>query len=71
MNEPLAPGATVFEGGEAGYGWYFFPRLLQTPTGELLVFSEAHISCAHMADKGAIDIVLKRSSDNGHAQSDS
>jgi sialidase-1 len=69
MNEPLAPGATVFEGGEAGYGWYFFPRLLQTPTGELLVFSEAHISCAHMADKGAIDIVLKRSSDNGHSWS--
>lgn len=55
----------AFRGGEAGYGWYFFPRLLQTPTGELLVFSEAHKICGHASDKGWIDIVLKRSTDTG------
>ena len=66
MNEPPPPGVTVFEGGESGYTWYFFPRLLQTPTGELLVFSEAHVSCGpSAADRGAIDIVLKRSGDHG------
>lgn len=65
---PPAPGVTVFHGNEApGYGWYFFPRLLQTPSGELLVFSEAHKVCGHASDKGWIDIVLKRSTNNGES----
>ena len=58
------PGVTAFTGGEEGYGWFFFPRLLQTPGGELLVFSEAHVACT-ASDRGAIDIVMKRSSDGG------
>ena len=65
--EPPCKGATVFQGGEApGYGWYFFPRVQQVPgSGELLMFQEAHIVCGHASDKGHIDIVMKRSSDNG------
>ena len=64
--EPPAPGVTLFRGGEApGYGWYFFPRLVQTSRGELLVFSEAHKVCGHGSDKGWIDIVMKRSVDGG------
>jgi hypothetical protein len=62
--EPPAPGIKAFIGGTEGYGLYFFPRLLQTPTGELLVFSEAHVDCAcHGGCRGATDIVLKRSID--------
>jgi len=67
---PPAPGTTIFHGGESPpgyYGWYFFPRVLLTPTepAELLVFSEAHTPCHPASDSGAIDIVMKRSSNMG------
>jgi hypothetical protein len=69
---PPSLGVTIFHGGEApGYGWYFFPRLLLTPTEppELLVFSEAHTPCHPASDRGAIDIVMKRSTDLGSSWS--
>ena len=38
--EPQPPGTTVFAGGTEGYDWYFFPQLVVTPAGDLIVFSE-------------------------------
>ncbi|MEQ9068881.1 MAG: sialidase family protein, partial [Gimesia chilikensis] len=54
---------TVFEKGEAGYHGFRIPALLVTPKGTLLAFAEARKN--NLGDSGDIDLVLKRSSDNG------
>jgi sialidase-1 len=53
----------VFEKGEAGYHGFRIPALLVTPQGTLLAFAEARKN--NLGDSGDIDLVLKRSSDNG------
>jgi hypothetical protein len=48
---PPAPGVLIFHGGEApGYGWYFFPRLLLTPTKPVSVFSCIHFVSYELED---------------------
>jgi len=53
----------VFVSGESGYHTYRIPSLYVTPEGTVLAFCEGRRH--RRADTGDIDLVLKRSSDNG------
>ncbi len=53
----------VFRAGEAGYHTFRIPALLPTEGGALLAFSEGRR--LGRGDSGAIDLVLKRSTDSG------
>lgn len=54
---------TLFKSGEEGYSNYRIPSLITTKVGSLLAFSEARKD--HRGDSGNIDLVAKRSIDNG------
>jgi len=54
---------TVFKRGEEGYHTYRIPSLITTPKGTVLAICEARKNSG--ADDGNIDLVLKRSTDNG------
>src|SRR5829696_1284097 len=54
---------TVFKAGQDGYHTYRIPAIVRAKNGDLLAFAEGRKNSA--ADHGDIDIVLKRSSDDG------
>lgn len=54
---------TVFRAGEDGYASYRIPAIVATHDGDLLAFAEGRVSGA--ADDGNVDLVLKRSTDDG------
>ena len=60
---PQIDQVTVFKAGQDGYHTYRIPTLVQAKNGELLAFAEGRKNSP--ADNGDIDIVLKRSSDQG------
>ena len=51
----------VFESGQEGYNVYRIPTIVKATNGDLLAFAEARSA----GDASEIDIVMKRSSDNG------
>ncbi len=53
----------LFTGGEGGYDTYRIPSLIVSPAGTLLAFCEGRK--ASSSDTGDIDLLLKRSEDNG------
>lgn len=53
----------VYENGEDGYQCYRIPAIVKAPNGDLLAFAEARRK--DCGDFGDVDMVLKRSSDNG------
>lgn len=53
----------VFASGSDGYKSFRIPAIVRTPNGELLAFSEGRVGGS--GDFGDIDIVLKRSKDQG------
>jgi sialidase-1 len=55
--------APVFVSGQGGYHTYRIPSLLVTPRGTLLAFCEGRKKSS--GDTGAIDLLLRRSSDGG------
>ena len=57
----------VFVSGTDGYQSYRIPALIRLPDGELLAFCEGRVGGSN--DFGNIDIVLKRSSDDGRTWS--
>lgn len=62
----LAVGAKdipVFVSGEDGYESYRIPAMVKAPNGDILAFAEGRVY--HAGDFGDIDIVMKRSADNG------
>jgi sialidase-1 len=61
-NPPLTQ-VEVFRSGESGYHTYRIPALIATAKGTLLAFCEGRR--ASRSDTGDIDVVLKRSFDNG------
>ena len=60
--EPEYTENVVFQSG-AEYFTFRIPSLLEIPNGDLLAFAEGRES---LADEGNIDLVMKRSRDNGH-----
>ncbi|MCB1123980.1 MAG: glycoside hydrolase [Verrucomicrobiae bacterium] len=68
----LLSGATpeetmVFQSGEEGYSNYRIPAVITTREGTLLAFSEGRKE--NRSDSGDIDMVVKRSEDNGRSWS--
>ena len=59
-NRSLQP---VFVNGEEGYACFRIPAIVQASNGHLLAFSEGRKNGC--SDTGNIDLVMKRSSDNG------
>lgn len=53
----------VFVSGEDGYESYRIPAMVKAPNGDLLAFAEGRVH--HAGDFGDIDIVMKRSTNNG------
>jgi sialidase-1 len=53
----------VFKKGAEGYSCYRIPALVKTKNGTLLAFAEGRKS--NCTDEGDIDMIVKRSSDNG------
>ncbi len=53
----------VFTNGTGGYNTYRIPAVIKAGNGDLLAFCEGRVNSA--GDYGDIDIVMKRSSDNG------
>ena len=54
---------TVFKAGQNGYHTYRIPVIVRAKNGDLLAFAEGRKNSG--ADHGDIDIVMKRSSDEG------
>jgi sialidase-1 len=57
------PAIPVFISGTGGHKIYRIPAIIQLPNGELLAFAEGRVNGG--ADFGDINIVMKRSTDNG------
>ena len=53
----------VFISGTEGYKSFGIPAIIKTPSNDLLAFCEGRVNSS--GDFGDIDIVMKRSSDNG------
>ena len=53
----------VFKSGTEGHKSYRIPAVIRLPDGELLAFAEGRVNGSN--DFGDINIVLKRSRDNG------
>ena len=58
---------TVFTAGESGYASFRIPAIVQATNGDLLAICEGRVR--HAGDFGDIDIVMKRSRDNGRTWS--
>jgi sialidase-1 len=58
-----AKSATVFKSGQNGYHTYRIPVIIRAKNGDLLAFAEGRKNSG--ADHGDIDLVMKRSSDEG------
>ena len=57
----------VFISGQDGYNTYRIPAIIRAPNGELLAFCEGRVNGG--ADFGHVDIVMKRSRDDGRTWS--
>ncbi|MEV0804296.1 sialidase family protein [Kribbella sp. NPDC050281] len=57
----------LFNKGDAGYGCYRIPAIVKTKAGTLLAFAEARRS--YCADSQEIDLVMRRSEDDGRTWS--
>jgi sialidase-1 len=58
-----ASSVTVFKAGQDGYHTFRIPAIVRAKNGDLLAFAEGRKNSA--ADRGDVDIVLKRSTDEG------
>ena len=65
-NDPKYMENVVFQSGDE-YFTFRIPSLLEIPNGDLLAFAEGRES---LADEGDIDLVMKRSTDNGQTWSE-
>ncbi|HOV33030.1 MAG TPA: sialidase family protein [Candidatus Hydrogenedens sp.] len=54
---------TVFQAGNDGYDTFRIPSLIKTPSGDMIAFCEGRKES--LSDAGDIDLVFKRSEDNG------
>ena len=63
---PFFDDTLVFEANTEGYPRYRIPSLIEAPNGDLLAFAEGRFG----GDHDNVDIVMKRSTDNGQTWSD-
>ncbi|HAK77086.1 MAG TPA: exo-alpha-sialidase [Runella sp.] len=61
--QPRPQEVTVFQNGVEGYKCYRIPAIIKAPNGDLLAFAEARRN--NCGDFGDVEIVMKRSSDQG------
>jgi sialidase-1 len=61
--DPVAAYTHIFKRGDDGYNCYRIPAIIKTKAGTLLAFAEGRKN--NCDDEGDIDLVVKRSSDNG------
>ena len=66
MATPFFEDTLVFEANTEGYPRYRIPSLIKAPNGDLLAFAEGRFG----GDHDNVDIVMKRSTDNGQTWSD-
>jgi sialidase-1 len=66
--ESLYQESTIFQAGTGGYYTYRKPTIIQTPNRDLLAFCEGRKNS--FSETGNIDVVMKRSVDNGETWSD-
>ncbi|MFN3760437.1 MAG: exo-alpha-sialidase [Algoriphagus aquaeductus] len=59
---------TVFEGGKEGHANYRIPAIIALPNGDLLAFAEGRVHGSD--DYGDVNLVMKRSRDQGNSWSD-
>src|SRR5882724_11205203 len=65
---PERPAIPLFVRGQNGYHTYWIPALTVTPSGMVLAFAEARKNSG--GDAGKIDVVVRRSTDNGKTWSE-
>lgn len=58
----------IFESGKGGYKSYRIPAIIKAPNGDILAFSEGRVNSS--ADFGHVNIVMRRSTDDGKTWSD-
>ena len=63
IGKAQAPSKYVFKNGDDGYACYRIPAIIKAPNNDLLAFAEARRKGCN--DFGDIDLVMKRSSNNG------
>ena len=63
--QPLFTGVDVFQAGTEGYHTFRIPAVVTAPDGSLIAFAEGRKENRHDPGGGDIDLVLKRSSDQG------
>ena len=63
LEPPSAVLSYIFQKGTEGYSCFRIPALIKTKAGSLLAFAEGRKS--NCSDEGDIDLVVKRSTDNG------
>lgn len=57
----------IFVNGQDGYACYRIPAIIRAPNGDLLAFAEGRVNAC--SDFGDLDIVMRRSKDNGQTWS--
>jgi len=67
VSQKKEPLKTLFKKGDDGYACYRIPAIVVTPDGTILAFAEARKNGC--SDTGDIDLVMKKSSDNGRSWS--
>ncbi len=67
LPDPDKPESYLFESGTGGYNTFRIPAIITTKTGILLAFAEGRKNSS--SDTGDIDLLMKRSDDNGKSWS--
>ena len=63
VSNPFFSETVVFESGTNGYAIFRIPAIIRVGNGDLLAFAEGRVTGS--ADFGNVDIVMRRSTDNG------
>lgn len=68
QEQPFVQDDVLYANGDAGYACFRIPSVVRATNGDLLAFAEGRV--ADCGDDGDIDLVLRRSSDEGRTWTD-